>query len=169
MGRVARPVCREVALPRRADGRYGRAMLRTGPLDEADHARWEELFRAYIAFYGRELDQAAYDRAWREFASGARLHALGARLDGRLVGITHFLVHPSTSEPDLCYLEDLFTDPEVRGRGVARALIEAVREWAREQGCGSVYWQTHETNAVARRLYDEVARNEGYIVYTLPV
>ena len=138
-------------------------------LEPADRERWEELFRAYIAFYERELGQAAYDRAWREFDSDARLHALGAWLDGRLVGITHFLVHPSTSEPDLCYLEDLFTDPAVRGRGVARALIEAVREWAREHGCGSVYWQTHETNAVARRLYDDVARNEGYIVYTLPV
>ena len=144
-------------------------MIETRRLEPADHARWEELFRAYIAFYERELDQAAYDRAWREFASDARLHALGAWLDGRLVGITHFLVHPSTSEADLCYLEDLFTDPEVRGRGVARAVIEAVREWAREHGCGSVYWQTHESNAVARRLYDDVAHNEGYIVYTLPV
>jgi GNAT superfamily N-acetyltransferase len=52
---------------------------------------------------------------------------------------------------------------------VARALIGAVRDWALEHGCGSVYWQTHETNAVARRLYDDIARNEGYIVYTLPV
>ena len=144
-------------------------MIETRRLEPADHARWAELFRAYIAFYERELDQAAYDRAWREFTSDTRLHALGARLDGRLVGITHFLVHPSTSDADLCYLEDLFTDPEVRGRGVARALIGAVRDWAREQGCGSVYWQTHETNAVARRLYDVVARNEGFIVYTVPV
>ncbi|TQN45309.1 ribosomal protein S18 acetylase RimI-like enzyme [Humibacillus xanthopallidus] len=145
------------------------SVIETRRLEPADRERWEELFRAYISFYERELDQTAYDRAWREFASDAKLHALGAWLDGRLVGITHFLVHPSTSEPDLCYLEDLFTDPEVRGRGVARALIEAVREWAREHGCGSVYWQTHETNVVARRLYDDVARDEGYIVYTLPV
>ncbi|GAA2490910.1 GNAT family N-acetyltransferase [Terrabacter carboxydivorans] len=134
-----------------------------------DRGRWEELFRAYIAFYERTLDDTAYDRAWREIASGARLHGLGAWVGGELVGITHFLVHPSSSEPDLCYLEDLFTDPAVRGRGVATALIGAVRDWAREQGCGSVYWQTHESNAVARRLYDEVATFEGYVVYTLPV
>ena len=156
-------------LPVPAPCRYRRGMLTIRPLGEADHARWEELFRAYIAFYERELDQAAYDRAWREFASDTRLHALGAWLDGRLVGITHFLVHPSSSEADLCYLEDLFTDPGVRGRGVARALIGAVRDWARQQGCASVYWQTHETNAVARRLYDTVASNEGFIVYTAPV
>jgi len=144
-------------------------VIETRRLEPADRDRWETLFRAYIRFYERELNQAAYDRAWREIASDARLHGLGAWLDGELVGITHFLVHPSSSEPDLCYLEDLFTDPAVRGRGVASALIVAVRDWAREHGCGSVYWQTHESNALARRLYDEVATFEGYVVYTLPV
>jgi GNAT superfamily N-acetyltransferase len=144
-------------------------MVTIRPLRDEDRPRWEEHFRAYIAFYERELPQEAYDRAWREVTADDRIHGLGAWLDGRLVGITHFLVHPSTSEPDLCYLEDLFTDPEARGRGVGRALIGAVRDWARERGCGSVYWQTHETNAVARRLYDEVATFEGFIVYTLPV
>ena len=144
-------------------------MIETRRFAPADRARWEVLFRAYISFYERELGQAAYDRAWHEIASGTRLHGLGAWLDGELVGITHFLVHPSSSEPDLCYLEDLFTDPAARGHGVASALIDAVHDWARREGCGSVYWQTHETNAVARRLYDEVATFEGYVVYTLPV
>ncbi|MEW1954470.1 GNAT family N-acetyltransferase [Terrabacter sp. NPDC080008] len=144
-------------------------MIEIRRLEPADRERWEELFRAYIRFYERELGDTAYDRAWRELASDARLHGRGAWLDGRLVGITHFLVHPSTSEPDLCYLEDLFTDPAVRGQGVATALVEAVRDWARAQGCGSVYWQTHESNAVARRLYDELATFEGFVVYTLPV
>ena len=144
-------------------------MIETRRLQPADRPRWETLFRAYIAFYERTLDDAAFERTWREIASGARLHGLGAWLDGELVGITHFLVHPSSSEPDLCYLEDLFTVPEVRGRGVATALVEAVGEWARAQGCGSVYWQTHETNATARRLYDRLARYEGFVVYTMPL
>ncbi len=78
-------------------------------------------------------------------------------------------MHPSSSEPDLCYLEDLFTAPEARGRGVASALVAAVGEWARAQGCGSVYWQTHEANTTARRLYDRLARYEGFLVYTMPV
>jgi GNAT superfamily N-acetyltransferase len=144
-------------------------VIETRRLQPADRPRWETLFRAYIAFYERTLDDAAFERTWREIASGARLHGLGAWLDGELVGITHFLVHPSSSEPDLCYLEDLFTVPEVRGRGVATALVEAVGEWARAQGCGSVYWQTHETNATARRLYDRLARYEGFVVYTMPL
>ena len=149
--------------------RYGHVVTTIRALEDDDRQRWEELFRAYIAFYERELDQAAYDRAWREFVSGARMHARVAVVDGVVVGLTHFLVHPSTSGPDVCYLQDLFTAPEARGRGVGRALIEAVADWARGQGCGRVYWQTHETNATARRLYDEVAVRDGFIVYRLPL
>ncbi|HEY7833278.1 MAG TPA: GNAT family N-acetyltransferase, partial [Ktedonobacterales bacterium] len=98
-------------------------MITIGKLEPADRGAWETLFRAYIAFYQRTEPPAMYDRAWREFALDTRLHAFGARLDGTLVGITHFLVHPSTSGPDVCYLQDLFTAPEARGNGVARALI----------------------------------------------
>ena len=144
-------------------------MIEIRRLERDDRPRWETLFRAYIAFYERTLDDAAYDRAWREIVSGTRLHGLGAWLDDELVGIAHFLVHPSSSETDLCYLEDLFTVPEARGHGVASALVAAVGEWAREQGCGSVYWQTHETNTTARRLYDRLATYEGFVVYTMPL
>ena len=76
-------------------------------------------------------------------------------------------MHPSTTSADVCYLQDLFTAPEVRGRGVARALIAAVEEWARVRGCSRVYWHTHETNATARRLYDAVAENRGFIQYVV--
>jgi GNAT superfamily N-acetyltransferase len=76
-------------------------------------------------------------------------------------------VHPSTSALDVCYLQDLFTAPEARGKGVARALIAAVTEWARAEGCSRVYWSTQETNATARRLYDRVALNRGFILYQI--
>src|SRR5947209_1117335 len=131
-------------------------MLTIVKLAPSDREDWEALFRAYIDFYQRVEPPAMYDRAWREFQSDTRLHALGARLDGKLVGISHFLVHPSTSGPDVCYLQDLFTAPDVRGKGVARALIAAVAEWAQAHDCCRVYWLTHESNTTARRLYDKV-------------
>ena len=144
-------------------------MVTISGLDRSDRADWETLFRAYIDFYGRTEPQEMYDRAWAEFVAGDRMHALGAKTEGRLVGITHFLVHASTSGPDVCYLQDLFTARDARGQGVGRALIEAVAEWARAQGCSRVYWATQESNATARRLYDHVAEFQGFIIYRMPL
>lgn len=142
-------------------------IINIGKLAPSDRDVWETLFRAYTDFYQRVEPQEMYDRAWSEFQADKRLHAFGARLDGRLVGMTHFLVHPSTSGPDVCYLQDLFTAPDARGKGVARALIAAVVDWARACGCGRVYWHTQASNTTARRLYDQLAENRGFIRYQI--
>jgi GNAT superfamily N-acetyltransferase len=142
-------------------------VITVGELAPFDRAVWEELFRAYIAFYQRVEPAEMYERAWQEFQAARRVHARGARLDGTLVGITHFFDHPSTSGPDVCYLQDLFTADEARGQGVGRALIAAVADWARARGCRRVYWHTHGTNSTARRLYDDVAENTGFIEYEI--
>jgi len=140
-------------------------MMTIAKLAPADKDAWEALFRQYVTFYEEDLPQSMYDRAWSEFQADTRMHALGAWLDGTLAGITHFLVHPSTTNPDVCYLEDLFTAPEHRGKGVARALIGAVREWAAARGCSRVYWHTQPSNAKGRQLYDTIAEQKGFIVY----
>jgi GNAT superfamily N-acetyltransferase len=91
-----------------------------------------------------------------------------AVLEGRAVGLTHYFYHRSCwAKANNCYLQDLFADPEVRGRGVGAALIKAVQDAAAEKGVTNVYWMTHETNETARRLYDKVARRTGFIEYDL--
>ena len=104
---------------------------------------------------------------WQRFFDAYEpVHALVAEGDGRLLGLTHYLFHRSTTaiEPS-CYLQDLFTAEAAHGKGVATALIHAVYERAKLAGSPRVYWQTHETNLIARRLYDQVAERSGFIVY----
>jgi GNAT superfamily N-acetyltransferase len=145
-------------------------VISTGKLEARDRAAWENLFAGYHAFYGRpSWPQESFDEAWRRFGQDDVIHARGARMDGRLVGIVHFLAHASTTSADVCYLQDLFTAPEARGKGVARAMIAEVVDWARERGCARVYWHTHSGNETARRLYDQVAENNGFIQYVIQI
>lgn len=136
-----------------------------------DFAEWKPLWDGYNAFYKREGPTAVPEEVtlatWERFFDPADpVHALVAELDGRLVGLTHYLFHPATNQrAPLCYLSDLFTAEDVRGRGAGKALIEAVCARAKEAGANRVYWQTHESNATARRLYDKVAELSSFIVY----
>ncbi|HET9651542.1 MAG TPA: GNAT family N-acetyltransferase [Usitatibacter sp.] len=144
-------------------------------LERKDQAQWRELWAAYNAFYERvgptALGEEVVRTTWeRLLDSSEPMHALVAESEGRLLGLAHYVFHRSTSQIALaCYLQDLYTREDVRGRGVGRALIEAVYERAREAGSPRVYWQTHETNARAMRLYDQVAERSGFIVYRKPV
>lgn len=143
--------------------------LAIAPLAPDDRAEWEELARGYKAFYETVEPDARYDETWRRLVEGERLHGLGARLDGRMVGIAHFLFHPQTWAADACYLQDLFTAEETRGRGVASALIHAVAEAARARGAAKYYWVTRDSNTRARALYDRIARFKGFLRYDYPL
>jgi GNAT superfamily N-acetyltransferase len=136
-----------------------------------DFLAWQDLWTGYNAFYGRSgataLPPEITQMTWsRFFDENEPMHALVAERSGALIGLTHFLYHRSTIQVNpTCYLQDLFTVEAARGHGVGRALIYAVYERAKSAGIARVYWQTHETNTIAMRLYDSVAEKSGFIVY----
>ena len=142
------------------------------PLHPYDFAAWKPLWEGYNAFYGREGETALPEEitrvTWQRFLDAQEpVFALVAESEGQVLGLAHFLYHRSTTRVELtCYLQDLFTVPAARGRGVGRALIEGVCQQAALAGVKRVYWQTHETNATGRLLYDKVARHAGFIVYS---
>ena len=141
------------------------------PVEQDDFSAWQPLWDGYNAFYGRAGETALpveiTKATWQRFFDPAEpVFALVAVSEGKLVGLTHYLYHRSTTRLELtCYLQDLFTQESERGRGVGRLLIEGVYREAKAVGIKRVYWQTHETNAAGRLLYDKVAKHAGFIVY----
>ncbi|HLK00980.1 MAG TPA: GNAT family N-acetyltransferase [Streptosporangiaceae bacterium] len=141
-------------------------MLEIGELRSEDRAAWEALARGYKAFYGTPTTDEQYQRTWSDLLDeGSGFYGFGARLDGQLVGITHYLFHPWFWYGDACYLQDLFVAEAARGQGAARALIERVADAARGHGATRLYWLTQENNARARMLYDKLARFNGFLRY----
>jgi GNAT superfamily N-acetyltransferase len=141
------------------------------PLARDDRAQWSALWEGYNAFYGRSgataLPASITESTWERFFNPAEpVHALVAADGARVVGLAHYVFHRSTTRlNDVCYLQDLFTAEDQRGRGVGRQLILAVYEAARAARSSRVYWQTQATNEAGRALYDKVARHAGFIVY----
>jgi GNAT superfamily N-acetyltransferase len=140
-------------------------------LHPGDFTQWKPLWDGYNEFYGRKektaLPESITNMTWARFFDGYEpIHALVAQRDGQLLGLVHYLLHRSTTVlTSNCYLQDLFTIESARGQGVGRALIEEVYRRAKSAGCPKVYWQTHETNATAMKLYDQVAEDSGFVVY----
>jgi GNAT superfamily N-acetyltransferase len=143
--------------------------MQIAPLGIDDRAGWEKLARGYKHFYGTPTTDAEFDTAWQRLLKQDGVCGLGARIDGQLVGIAHYLFHTSAWTPAVCYLQDLFTAPSARGQGVARALIDAVAVAAQEGGATRFYWLTQEQNAIARLLYDKIASNRGFVRYDYPL
>lgn len=140
-----------------------------------DYGQWLPLWEGYNSFYGRSgataLPADITHMTWQRFFDAYEpMHALVAERNGQLLGLAHYLFHRSTTaiEPN-CYLQDLFTDEAARGTGIASALIEAVYAEARKAGSHRVYWQTHETNTRAMRVYDKMAERSGFVVYRKPL
>ena len=134
---------------------------RVRPLQADDRARWDELWAGYLQFYQQTLPQSTTDLTWRRLMEGRELWGFAGLDDGgRMVGFVHYHFHLSTWSPvGYCYLEDLFVDPQGRGKHVGRSLIEAVYKAADERGSTRVYWHTENTNARAQILYNQI----GYL------
>jgi GNAT superfamily N-acetyltransferase len=143
--------------------------FRVRAIERSDRAQWEPLWRAYLVFYRAQWSDEVADATFgRIFDPLEPMHAFVAERGDELLGLTHYLFQRSTWLINAqCYLQDLYVSEAVRGSGVGRALIAAVATAAKEAGAARVYWHTHETNAVARRLYDAVAERPGFIQYRI--
>lgn len=138
------------------------------PIKPSDRHGWNTLWKGYQAFYESDLS-ADEDRLWNALLQPGPDGPFGLVTEngeGELVGLAHYLFHITTWSPQSrCYLNDLFTAENTRGKGVGRKLIEAVADAARAQGAGQLWWLTQEFNLDGRRLYDKVATLTPFVKY----
>ena len=138
------------------------------PLAAADEAEWRRLWTASLDFYEASVSEAVYATSFARMLSGEanEYRCLIAEVGGRPVGLAHYLFHRHGWRiENVCYLQDLYADPAVRGTGVGRALIEAVYAAADAEGCPNVYWTTQDFNRTARQLYDRIGEKTPFIKY----
>ena len=136
-----------------------------------DRAAWRRLYQGYAEFYRVPMDDEIAGRVWAWIRDPAHpVEALVARdASGVPVGLAHFRVMPRPlGGNEICFLDDLFVDPESRGGGIGEALLRAVAAEAARRGWGKVRWITAEDNAPARALYDRVAGRTAWVTYEMP-
>lgn len=138
-------------------------------IEPRDHARWRELWDAYTRFYEREPSDDLARYAWARVVDPASpVYAIVAERDGEVVGIANYILHENVSAlTPTCYLQDLFVDPDERGTGAGKALIDWLVDEMKAQGWSSLYWQTRETNYRARGLYDKYTAHSGFLRYVI--
>lgn len=141
------------------------------PINAADSSAWRVLWAGYLDYYDTTASDAVIDTAFERLLldDPTTFHGRLALRDGVALGLVHYVFHPHMwrVEP-VCYLQDLFTTPEARGQGVARALIETVYAEADNAGAPRVYWTTQEFNYKGRMLYDRVGIKTPFIRYDRP-
>lgn len=134
--------------------------------DEFD--AWAVLFRGYRVFYQLAPDESAVERVWSWIHDpDHETNALVASSDGsQIVGLAHYrrFARPSTGSVGI-WLDDLFTDPEQRGKGIGRILINAVTDISTRAGCSIVRWITAADNLPGQRLYDTLATKTTWVTY----
>jgi GNAT superfamily N-acetyltransferase len=146
----------------------GAPEVRRASLADLDAAA--RLFEGYQAFYQRAHPEGAVRAFLAQRLERGDSVVFLAWVDARAVGFAQ--LYPAFASLSLApswILNDLYVDPSARKGGIARALMEAVRQLAKATGAAEVFLQTAGDNAPARALYESLGyvRDDHYLVYSL--
>jgi len=137
------------------------------PIAPGDRPDWEELFLAYGVFYETAFPGETLEGVWAWLMDAHHpVSGFVAEANGELWGFAHLREHPDTFEAaSSWFLDDLFTQPQSRGQGVATALIEALGAHISQHGGGTLRWITGADNTPAQRVYDRIATKTSWVTY----
>jgi len=138
-------------------------------IEARDEARWRVLWDGYCRFYEREPNEPVTRHLWARIMDfSSPVNAIVAEDAGRVIGMSNYIVHDNTATlTPVCYLQDLFVDPECRAAGVGKLLIDWLLAETKAQGWSRLYWNTKENNYRARGLYDKYTPHSGFLRYVI--
>ncbi|QGM93237.1 GNAT family N-acetyltransferase [Methylocystis rosea] len=142
-------------------------MTRIRDIRESDSMEWRRLWAGYNHFYAASVPIDVTELTLRRLLDPtSTMIGRIAERNARVAGFSVSVLHESswTSSPT-CYLEDLFVDPNVRGAGVGRALVQDLVDLGRARGWARLYWHTQADNDRARRLYDSFVEADSFVRY----
>jgi len=146
-------------------------MVQIVPVNKQLVPRLVPLIDDYQRFYKCTPDSKRNLEFFTELLDKASLGVQFAALDekGAPVGFVTLYFHPSSlTARTYVLLNDLYTLPEWRGKGVGRQLIEYCRKYCAKKGFDSMEWTTQKSNVTAQRLYDSLTSDKSeWLTYSL--
>jgi len=138
------------------------------PLDPSDYESWLPLWtRNCLNRIGDDVTAQTWARICDP---GSAVKGLAAHRDGRMAGILHYIVHPTTGSLfPACYMQDVFVDEAFRRQGVAKALILALTEIGRKERWARLYWVADAKNTAAQTLYKTLGIRLDFTLHVLPL
>jgi GNAT superfamily N-acetyltransferase len=133
--------------------------IRIVPATEADLPLIVDLIHALADYEKLAHSVTATEERLRTTLFGAKPAAevLLAHYEGECAGFAVFFASYSTflAQAGL-YLEDLYVKPQLRGRGIGRALLKHLARLATERDCGRMEWEVLDWNQPAIRFYEKL-------------
>lgn len=136
------------------------------PLEFNDFSKWLPLWTENNQ--GQKNTDVTAQTWQRLHDKKSPINGLGAFENGQLVGILHYILHPVTGSLNYaCYMQDLFTSPEHRQKGIAKKMLQTLytehkkRKWAR------IYWVAEHDNIAAQSLYENFGKKLDFSFHVL--
>lgn len=148
----------------------------TRVLVERDYTDWYRLFLGYREFYNVPFNKEEIDQTWQWLMDGEEnIDGLVCieKLDNgyeKVIGFMHYFEEISSiGGKKGGFLNDLYVDPESRGKGVFESLFSALKEVGKEQGWTRIQWRTAEDNYRARSAYDRISTKTVFLTYRMDI
>ena len=139
------------------------------PIKIEDKAHWEKLYKSYAEFYKVEMNDKILQTVWNWLHDkNHEVEGLVYQVDEYIVAIAHYRRMPRPLfGKDIGFLDDLFVDPDHRGKRIGEKIINELQKISKSRGWDLIRWTTRNNNIRAKSLYDRVAEKTSWDMYEL--